>query len=525
MPKPVFKSNITTSIGRFFTTAVDEFPPGVITASDTLSDLCGNENVKLYQTANSCATNSPLYFIANIEDPTYLVDEAYYENEFGQKELKSRVVVPRMRIAFNCDTYIRSLVYKMISENNELLVDFETGWIGKVAKNFEIDNDEEDFIDDSKFFFMQLSFEVDSLTHTGTTPCCEDSVYSEAPYATDCSNVPDDPTSCAALSINLTRSGDTITLNVTGAYGSPTSEWSLTPSDGGSTINLGTNITSIIPPEYGTVQVVYSVGGCVKIATLLYSDECSGFDVSISLSGNVLSANVPASHDPADSFQWAFSADGNTWSNLTTDQDQIVTEGDGFYRVTTVKGDCTDVTIREVTAAEACDITGTIEVDGNVLTFDTESTGYTYQWSLDTGSGSTPISGATSQSHTATESGLYSVTVTSEDCSITVTKVHIMCADCAAFTAEVTNSGDTITATVTGCSVPTYQWYAVNGDGTKDLLPEIDEDYILPADGLYFLVVCCEACNAKVYLISKVGSTIIITDNSLSGGYAWGGLV
>lgn len=525
MPNPVFKSNITTSLARFFTTAVDEFPQGVITASDTLSDLCGNENVKLYQGANSCATNLPIYFIANIEDPTYLVDEAYYENEFGQKELKSRVVVPRMRIAFNCDTYIRSLIYKMISENEELLIDFETSWIGKVAKNFEIDTDEEDFIDDSKFFFMQLSFEVDSLLHTGTTPCCRESVYAEAPYETDCPDIPDDPEACAALSINLTRSGDTISLIVSGAYGSPSSEWTLIPSDGGTSINLGTNISSVIPPEYGTVQVVYRVGGCVKIATLLYSDECSGFDISISLAGNVLSANVPASHSPADGFQWAYSIDGSSWTNLTTDQDQIATEGDGYYRVTTSKGDCTDVTILNVTAAEICDIEGTIEVEGNVLSFVTLGEGYTYQWSLDTGSGDTPIVGATAQTYTATESGLYTVVVTSEVCSLTLSKVHIMCADCAAFAADVSRDGDVITATVSGCSNPSYQWYEVNGDGTKDLLPELDNNYTLPADGLYFLVVCCEGCSAKVYLISKVGATIIITDNTLVGGYAWGGLI
>lgn len=520
MPNPIFKSTITQSIGRYFNTGTDEFPPGLITASIEQEFLCGNENVKLYEGAESCANNDPIYFISKIGDPDFRLSEEMYENDFEQRNLKSRVVVPRMKFSFNIDTSVRGALYKMISENDELRIDFETTWTNRIIKNVEIEDDEEQNIGDGNYWYMTLSFEMPTLPATGTTPCCNENVYQEAPYEDDCPPDPPDPEACDLLSISLENNDGTIELTVDNPFGSPSSVWTFAPYGGGSPINLGNNLTSVVPPAYGTVTVNYSVGSCKKGASIVYLDPCTGFAVSIINSAGVLDASVPAMHDPVDTYGWEYSEDGSSWAALGSDQEQIATEGEGYYRVTVNKGDCEASSTLFVSEADICIIEGNIDKDGNVLSFNGAAEGMTYQWYIQLDDTISSIPGATLEEYTATESGFYYVDVTDGDCTVRFSRNHIMCGDCATFSAEVTDEGGTLTASVDGCAEPTYEWLYVDG-GVKTVVGD-EEEYTPEDDGLYFLEVCCGECTPKVFIIMVADGTITITDNTLPSGGGWG---
>lgn len=527
MPNPRYKSSITTSFAHTLSTKTDEFSPGVITAviAEDLAMLCGEENVRFYNTVDSCATNADIYAIADIQDPAYTVEEEYYENGFGQKYLKNRVVKTRMSVAFYADTFVRGKIYEMVSENDELMADLD-GFTGKKIRNIAVESDEPERLIGGTAYALTIAFDVDDLADTGFIGCCREDVYAEAPYVDPCP--PDDggdPVACAAMSISLSIVGDVVTLTVTNPMPALQNVWTFTPIGGAATV-IGTNVNMVTLPSYGALSVKVNSGTCVKTAGLSYTDPCTGFEVSITNIEGVLTAEVPDSFDPVDTYQWEYSADGGDWTALGTGSSQVASSGAGYYRVTVTKGDCSDDTIIYVDASDLCDIEGEIGVDVNDLTWTTASgeTIISYQWAVDIGEGFVDIPGETNATHTATESGYYRIAVTFDNgCVVYYYKVHIMCSDCAAFGVEVTNAGDVITADVTGCADPEYHWYQVSG-ASKIEVGTDSNTYTLPADGIYFVAVCCLNCNTQVFLIVKSGSSITITDSKLTDQIAWGGL-
>ena len=107
-------------------------------------------------------------------------------------------------------------------------------------------------------------------------------------------------------------------------------------------------------------------------------------------------------------------------------------------------------------------------------------------------------------------------------CIVPFNIMHIMCADCATFTVTLAEDANTLAADVEGCGNPTYQWWAVNIDGTKDMLPNVTDTMIFEDDGLYFSVVCCDGCDPVVNLISYVDGVFIITDGKLDNNeFSW----
>ena len=522
---PKITSSLTSSIARFFSPEQYEYPTDLITAVDEslLAVLCGNENVKLYTPEDTCGSAMTLYFIAEIEEPDFPIEEEYFENGFGQKILQSRVSQPRMKFSFYCESYIRSLVYKIVSENKELLIDFYPTWTNRTIKNIAVEADEVDTTDGSKFFWMTLSFEVNTLEATGVISCCGESVFSEAPYIDECDDDGGDPEACSLMSISIGLVDDTATLTVTNPMPDLNNVWYFTPT-GGSKAVLGSNITSATLPGYGTVEVGVNSGTCKKTASAVYSDECTGFTVSISNISGALTANVNAAHTPVDTYQWEYSEDGVIYTNLGTSNTQAATEGEGYYRVTVTKGDCETTSLLFVPASLICDIEGEITAEGNVLTWATESTEIitSYQWSKDIGEGFNAIPGETTEEVTADETAVYKITILFDNgCEIEYTKLHIMCADCATFDAEVTESGGTVTADVDGCSNPIYFWYVMN-DGEKELLPETSNSFELGDDDIYLLVICCSGCEPKKYFIIN-GGTVVITQLDDTTETAWGG--
>ena len=299
MPTPVFNSDITQSFARYFTTAQDEFKGGTLfgVTSDEVEYLCENENVKFYQTEDACSNGDDFYFIAQINDPEYEVKEEYNVNGFGKEKLKSRVCIPRMSFSTQVDTYVRGKLYETIGANEEMLVDFETTWTGYRATNILIETEEKIVLEGGILWYMTISFLLpDVLPTTGTTPCCRANVYAEAPYNSDCPPEPENPELCDLMSIELAESGGNINLTINDPFGSPQSAWTFYPAGGGSPISLGTNLTSVMPPGFGIIKVVVTVGGCKKNASYSYLDPCTGFTVSASNTSGVLTANVDAAH-------------------------------------------------------------------------------------------------------------------------------------------------------------------------------------------------------------------------------------
>ena len=526
MPTPVFNSDITQSFARYFTTAQDEFKGGTLfgVTSDEVEYLCENENVKFYQTEDACSNGDDFYFIAQINDPEYEVKEEYNVNGFGKEKLKSRVCIPRMSFSTQVDTYVRGKLYETIGANEEMLVDFETTWTGYRATNILIETEEKIVLEGGILWYMTISFLLpDVLPTTGTTPCCRANVYAEAPYNSDCPPEPENPELCDLMSIELAESGGNINLTINDPFGSPQSAWTFYPAGGGSPISLGTNLTSVMPPGFGIIKVVVTVGGCKKNASYSYLDPCTGFTVSASNTSGVLTANVDAAHTPVDSYQWSYSEDGVSYSALGSSNTQIASEGAGYYKVTVVNGECRLEAIVNVSEGAICELEGEITKEGNVLTFESESLDIVgYQWYVDTGEGSVLIVDATLESYTATETGYYTVEVELENgCIVPFSILHIMCADCATFTVTFSQDGNSLTAVPEGCGSPTYQWWAVNIDGTKDMLPNVTDTMIFEDDGLYFSVVCCAECDPVVSLISFNGGDFIITNSKLDNDFNW----
>ena len=236
-----------------------------------------------------------------------------------------------------------------------------------------------------------------------------------------------------------------------------------------------------------------------------------------------MTANVDAAHTPVDSYQWSYSEDGVSYSALGSSNTQIASEGAGYYKVTVVKGECELPAIINVSEGAICELVGEITKEGNVLTFESESLDIVgYQWYVDTGEGSVLIPSATLESYTATETGYYTVEVELENgCIVPFSILHIMCADCATFTVTFSQDGNSLTAVPEGCGSPTYQWWAVNIDGTKDMLPNVTDTMIFEDDGLYFSVVCCAECDPVVSLISFNGGDFIITNSKLDNDFNW----
>lgn len=318
---------------------------------------------------------------------------------------------------------------------------------------------------------------------------------------------------CEGISISADVAGDTITLNVTGAV-TITSQWTLDGED------VGTNISSLEMEGYGEYQIGVLADGCFQILTYERVNACAGFGITKEVLGNVINITVDDEHMDA-LFTWEYSEDGVLWDLLAETSSSHVAEDDGYYRVTATDGDCTQTIIIPIGVA-GCIIDGELTKDGNVLTFESELEDLTYQWYVRLDGILIPviIDGATSSSYTALENGLYIVEVTLDGCTESFDIVHSVCTSCGAFGATLSEEAGLMTATVEGCAEPEYKWFIDEG-GSKDLLPGGLNTYTPEVDGIYFLVICCGTCTPVIFTITKIGGTILFTNNTLIGDASW----
>lgn len=503
-------------------------PPPVGSASHSF--LCNwNVKLELYGECNLGYIILPYYLLVSPHPVSYKEEIVLEKDGYGKDIEISKVVYPVYSFDFLVDTSLERQLYTMIYSSRELkLTNNKTSPNSIIIRNVSLTTEDVG----NNLYRATLTYQTDEsgLAAYGLNICC-DSIYDatggpEPPP-------PDDPYDCALMVVAANLSGTDINLSVVGAPSVINSVWTYAPAGGGAPVLIGNNLTATNTIGYGTYTINVTSGNCSKTVSVVYSDPCTLFDVTLSAEGAVITATIDGPHSPADSYAWEYAteADPDTFTSLPHTASVISVSDSGYYKVTATKGTCQPRTdIIHIAEGQICDLEGEILTEGNVLTWHSlevpEVLPTSYQWAADLGDGNgmQDIPGATAIDHTALATGMYYVTVVYENgCEVVHSKLHIMCADCAAFDVEISNAGDVITATVAGCGEPDYYWYAINTDGSKIMVGTNSPTFTLPNDGGYLLAVCCADCEAKIYLILKSGGQITITDSKLSDTIAWGG--
>lgn len=480
-----------------------------------------NWNIKIEQdpVCTGAYSVDPIYAYARhlpVQYATLFVEEADgYDKKYDVLKKVDRV----FSFEIFTNAYIEKFLVEMAFSSQKILLSTAgDSPISIGAENIRISSEEIS----KDVYKTTVTYSSDDLAAIsfGLSICCE-SIYSgDEPSPPDPGDI-----DCNDMTASATLSEGTITLTVSGAPSTINSVWTYSPAGGGPPLNIGSNISSASTIGYGQYKITVTSGPCTKITGVSFLDPFTGFYVNIQRDGDVLEAIVDTAHDPVDTYQWSYSEDGSSWTDLGTEQVQIATEGEGFYKVVATLDGEDRSSIIFISGETLCDFDGEIVVEGNDLSWITEDdvTVISYEWKKDNGNGDglVVIPDATSETITADETGYYTVTVTTENCAKTFTIMHPMCGDCATFDAAITEEAGVLTAIVEGCAEPSFAWSFDTGTG-KDIIST--SDTITPeVDGMYFLEVCCLNCTPQVFIIFKSGDTFSISDNSLpGGGKVWG---
>ena len=293
-----------------------------------------------------------------------------------------------------------------------------------------------------------------------------------APVA-DLANLPAITGSCSVASLTAPTATDNCAGNVTGttsttlpitAQGTTVVTWTYNDGHGNtSTQTQNVVITDNIAPVADLANLPAITGSC-SVTSLIAptaTDNCAG-----TITGTT-STTLPITAQGTTVVTWTYNdGHGNT---STQSQNVVITDNlapvADLANLPAITGSCSVASITAPTATDNCagTITGTttttfpITVAGNTtvtwifndghgntsmqtqnvtvtvpvatttlsgLTITATTSGAAYQW-INCGTGNTPISGATSQSFTATANGTYAVIVTQSGCSTTSACVTI----------------------------------------------------------------------------------------------------
>ena len=285
-------------------------------------------------------------------------------------------------------------------------------------------------------------------------------------------------TFCAGSSVTLTSSSPTGNVWSTGATTS-----SITVSQPGSyTVSIH-NGSCITGPSAATVVAITPGPTAPTITASGATTFCEGGYVVLTSS----------------------SASGNIWSNGATTQSITVSTA-GSYSVSVDNGTCSSsvstpisVTVNPLPAAPTITASGatTFCEGGHVVLTSSSASGNI--WS----------NGATTQSITVSEAGLYSVLVNAGACNsppssgITVTTSAVP-------DSGVTENGGILTATQSGA---TYQWFTCAGE---EIGNETGQTFVPTASGEYYVVVSNGSCTATSTCIAI---SVLATGNFAQHGF------
>lgn len=129
---------------------------------------------------------------------------------------------------------------------------------------------------------------------------------------------------------------------------------------------------------------------------------------------------------------------------------------------------------------------------------------FTYLWEYSEDNTSFEELASTTNVNECENTGYYKYTVTDDNgCSKSLTIQIII----ATHSVTITRNSNTLTASVTGCTTPTYQWYLNTGSGYNAILGATNQDLDITENGLYEVVATCSG-NAKdaIYLVLDIGT-------------------
>lgn len=365
-----------------------------------------------------------------------------------------------------------------------------------------------------------LSFKTELAGHkaVGLAGCCKP-LYEEAPYEDDCpdpgngnGNGNGEEPDCSELDISISKTGDDLEANVSGAPGAYQVNWLFRPNENSPWETLIENASMVQLDEPGIYRAVLLAEGCdQKSDNYLYAGECHGIGVTLAQVENTLVA-TPTGACPNGIYEfylWNDSAD--EWDLQTHDDSAVfVPSQDGLYKTVYICGECEVENVAlfsEDAECTALDIG--IDRDGNEL----QATGVggavdpSYQWYRDVGNGFIELSGETGSTLQLPGNGLFKLVVTDEGCEYEAQKLvldPVECDPCDSVAVGISYEGDQLTAHTVGCEESGITWFTNDGNGWTQV--GSGANHTTQSTGLYRARVTCGDCTKDAYfLVCEVG--------------------
>lgn len=327
-------------------------------------------------------------------------------------------------------------------------------------------------IADSDTYEVEITFEDPEILEI--SGCCG-SLYANAPFEGCEENPgtgepdPDDP--CLTFSVDVTYDGNAVNAEVDGgpAGSGVTYRWYYDASGSGTySLVVEGGVSSIVPAGSGRYRVIANKGGCQAMDEILVQDECSLFEVIISLEQGVINSRI-ISGQGSPAYEWTYIDEEANETTLPDTGDSIVPEDTGFYRLSVTDGDCEGEDTLFFEAATDCGVEVTITQNDDELT--ASATGcdesVTYEWMLDKGDGNGQSAYGSGPTVMVMDSGVYFVNAKCGiKCEVMAYYVYMKpCNPCEGLAISISENSGNLTANTTGGSGGVITWYVNDGGG------------------------------------------------------------
>lgn len=339
-------------------------------------------------------------------------------------------------------------------------------------------------IPDSDTYEVEITFEDPEILEM--SGCCG-SLYQGAPFEGCEENPgtgepdPNDP--CLTFTVDVDYDGNAINASTSGGSGTGGTNYRWYYDATGSGIYqliAEGGVSSVVPAGSGRYRVIVQQGSCQGVDEILVQDECSLFEVIISLEQGVINSRI-VSRQGNPTYEWTYIDEESNETTLPDTGDSIIPENTGFYRLKVTDGDCggegegeggtcceaEDTVFFE--AAIDCGMEVTISQSDGDLT--ASATGcdesVTYEWMIDRGDGNGQTAYGSGPTVMVMDSGVYFVTANCGDmCAVTAYYVYMKpCNPCDGMAISITENGGNLTASTTGGSGGVITWYVNDGSG------------------------------------------------------------
>jgi hypothetical protein len=404
--------------------------PSISYASFVESTAC-DWNLKM--TRDGCQdANQPISeFFAKVEWQSVKFDVVKENSQdgYGDLYLDRQKVIPTFSFVTWVDEYNYWYFYKFIYSTEQIILTDNTNTFN--AKDFDINSEEID----QGVHKLTVSFKSvrDILNYHGSfglNGCCNP-LYAEVPFE-ECddnngdidNNVPP----CDDVEFSIVESSNSLQATVTGTPFTFAIAWYWRPNETSAWTLLINNAMGVSLNQYGIYRAVLNAVNCGDyVRQYLYQNPCTNYDVRIRRNNNTgLIAEVTGG--AATSYAWEFN-DGTGWVTLPDTTAAIVALETGNYRITASNDDCEDQDAYYIIVSNnECDYEVSITLSQTEAIAVTDALNPTYQWTLENENGNTPI--GTGLSVPLTETGIYWLIVSSDQCTKSTYKFYKKVDDC-----------------------------------------------------------------------------------------------